>query len=79
MLVLAKCMIVHFLVLIIDDRFVSQVLFFQDALTFRSAITLCYSTQFLALQSRVLSPIIWVICEAVVKFLSLIISGCVLN
>jgi hypothetical protein len=32
---------------IVDDRFASQVLFFQDALTFRNAITLCYRWQFI--------------------------------
>jgi len=38
-----------FFVFIIDDKFASRVLFFQDALTFRSAITQCYSTQSMAL------------------------------
>jgi hypothetical protein len=33
MLVLVMCMIVPFLVFVIDDRCASQVLFFQDALT----------------------------------------------
>jgi hypothetical protein len=37
-----------FFVSIIDDRFASQVLFFQDALIFQSVIPLCYNTQFVA-------------------------------
>jgi hypothetical protein len=33
-----------FFVSIIDDRFASQVLFFQDVLIFQSVIALCYNT-----------------------------------
>jgi hypothetical protein len=68
-----------FFISIIDDRFAHQVLFFQDILIFQSAIALCYNTQFMALQSCVLSPRIQVVCEAMVKFLSLIVNSCVLN
>jgi hypothetical protein len=38
-----------FFIFVIVDKFASQVLFFQDALTFRSAFTLCYNTQSVAL------------------------------
>jgi hypothetical protein len=38
-----------FFVYVIDDKFASRVLFFQDALTFQSAITLCYNIQYVAL------------------------------
>lgn len=40
---------------------------------------LCYSQEFMALQSCVLSLQIWVVCEVVVQALSLIMSGCVMN
>jgi hypothetical protein len=60
-------------------RFASHVLLFQDALTFRHGIALCYSSQFVALQNCVFFPIIWVVCEAVVSVLSSIVSNCVLN
>jgi hypothetical protein len=51
MLVLVKCMILPFLfLLLMIDLQVG--LFFQDALIFQNAITLCYNTQFVALQSR---------------------------
>jgi hypothetical protein len=50
-----------FFIFLIDDKFASQILFFQDALTFQSAIALCYITQFVALQFHVPSPRTWAI------------------
>ncbi len=79
MLVQIKCMIMLLFVFIIDDKFASQTLFLQDALTFQNAISLFYITLVVALQYRVPSPRIWAIYEAMVKVLSLIMSGCVLN
>jgi hypothetical protein len=67
-----------FFVYIVNEKFASQILFFQDALTFQTTIALCYNTQSVTLQSCVTSPRIWVVCE-VVKILSLIVSGYVLN
>jgi hypothetical protein len=60
-------------------RFVNHVLLFQDALTFQHDITLCYSSQFVALQICVFFPKMWVVCEVVVLVLFLIDSSCVLN
>jgi hypothetical protein len=54
------------------------VLIFQDALIFWNAIALCYSSQSVVLQSHVPSQKTWVVCEVVVKVLSLV-SSCVLN
>jgi hypothetical protein len=68
-----------FFVFIIDDIFASWVLFFQDALIFRNAITLCYNTQFVALQSRLPFLRTLAICEVVMKIMSLSVNGYVLN
>jgi hypothetical protein len=59
--------------------FASHVLLFQDALTFRHDIALCYNIQFVALQNCVFFPRTWVVCEEVVLVLSSIVSSCVLN
>lgn len=64
---------------IVHCKFASRVLLFQDALMFWNTIALCYNNQFVASQNRVLSPKIWAVCEEVVKVLSLIIFGFVLN
>ncbi len=66
-----------FFFFVIDDKFTSYI--FQDALTFQSAIALCYITQFVALQFHVPSPRTWAICEAIMKVMSPIVNGCVLN
>jgi hypothetical protein len=60
-------------------KFARLVLIFQDALTFWSAIALCYSNQLVVLQNHVPSQKTWVVCEAIVKVLFPIVSTCVLN
>jgi hypothetical protein len=57
----------------------SWVLLFEDVLTFRSAIALCYNQQSMVLQSCAPSLRIWDVYEVVAKILSPIIIGCVLN
>jgi hypothetical protein len=63
----------------IDYKFVSWLLLFEDVLTFRSAIALCYNRQSMVLQSCAPSLRIWDVYEVVGKVLSPIIIGCVLN
>jgi hypothetical protein len=48
-------------------------------MTFQSAIALCYNQQTVALQSGIPFPQTWVVCESVVKKISPIVKGCVLN
>ncbi len=52
---------------------------FQDALIFQNAIALCYNMKSMALQNRVPSPQTQVVYEVIVKILSPIVYGCVLN
>jgi len=61
------------------NRFASHFLLFQDALTYWHVIVLCYSQQTMALQSCIPSLRNWVVCEVVVKMLSLIVISYVLN
>jgi hypothetical protein len=61
------------------NRFASHFLLFQDALTYWHVIALCHSQQTMALQSCIPSLRTWVVCEMVVKMLSLIVISCVLN
>ncbi len=51
----------------------------QNVLIFRNVIALCYNNQFVALQSHVLSPRMWVVYEIITKVLSPIMLSSVLN
>ncbi len=61
------------------NKFTSHVLLFQDAFTYQHAIALCYNWQTASLQSHILFPRTSAVCEVVVKVLSSIMTGCVLN
>jgi hypothetical protein len=56
--------------------FANCVLLFQDALTFQSAIALCYSQQIVTLQSHIPFPRTWIICELLMKVFSPIVKRC---
>jgi len=64
---------------IVDCRFANQVLLFQDVLTFQNAIASCYNDQSMALKSHKPCPKMWVVCELIMKVLSLIVFCYVLN
>ncbi len=53
------------IIILITCKFANQILLFQDALTFRGVIALCYGRQTMALQSHILSLGIWANCEVV--------------
>jgi hypothetical protein len=69
----------NLILFVVHCKFASLVLIFQDALTFWNIIALCHSSQSVLLQSHVPFRKTWVVCEAVVKILSPIVSSCVLN
>jgi hypothetical protein len=48
---------------IVDYKFTSWVLLFQDTITFQNAIKLCYNIQSMALQSYMPSLIMSAMCE----------------
>ena len=54
----------------VKTRFASKVLMFQQALQFRSAMSLCYNRQSVTLQNRVPLGQIWAIAEAISTTLS---------
>jgi len=53
---------------------------FQEALLFRKAIVLCYSSQTtIHVSSRIPLIITWHICQTIIDCLSLVVTVCVLN
>jgi hypothetical protein len=60
--------------------FTSKVILFQEALLFRKAIVLCYSSQTIVhVSNRIPPTITWHICQTIVDCLSPIVITCVLK
>jgi hypothetical protein len=59
--------------------FVVHCRFGKSCIVISRCLAFCYNNQFVALQSHVFFPNIWVVCEEIMKVLSLIIFGDILN